>query len=277
MKLAAKWTTRPNGIAISPNGRTLYVSAPDDRAIRAYDLDKEGDASNERVFASKIDGIPGGMRVDEKGNLYVAANGIQVFHPDGKLVHTIPVRERPSNCAFGGPDGKTLFITARGQLYRAKVDVKGESIDSQDDRRYPKRPLMGVGALIFDQERILMAQRGKQPLQGWWSLPGGALETGEFCMTPSAAKCGKRPGSKFEPLGVIEIFERIMRDAEGIAGISLRADRLHLPDHWGDACGWRRRMRGCMGAPNRDLPSLRITEGTLAVIEKAFRDRRQYR
>jgi gluconolactonase len=125
MKLAAKWTTRPNGIALAPNGRTLYVSAPDEHSIRAYDLDKEGDASNERVFAAKIDGVPGGMRTDEKGNLYVAANGIQVFHPDGKLAATIPVHERPSNCAFGGPDGMTFFITARGNLYRTKVDVKG--------------------------------------------------------------------------------------------------------------------------------------------------------
>jgi gluconolactonase len=125
MKLAAKWTTRPNGIALAPNGHTLYVSAPDEHSIRAYDLDKDGDASNERVFAAKVDGIPGGMRTDEKGNLYVAANGIQVFHPDGKLAATIPVHERPTNCAFGGADGMTFFITARGNLYRAKVDVKG--------------------------------------------------------------------------------------------------------------------------------------------------------
>jgi gluconolactonase len=125
MKLAAKWTTRPNGIALAPNGHTLYVSAPDDHSIRAYDLDKEGDASNERVFAAKIEGVPAGMRTDEKGNLYVAGNGILVFHPDGKLAATIPVHERATNCAFGGPDAMTLFITARGNLYRAKVDVKG--------------------------------------------------------------------------------------------------------------------------------------------------------
>jgi gluconolactonase len=125
MKLAVKWNTRPNGIALSPNGRTLYVSAPDDHAIRAYDLDKEGDASNERIFASKIEGVPGGMHADEKGNLYVAANGILVFHPDGKLAATIPVHDRPSNCAFGGPDATWFFITARGNLFRTKVDVKG--------------------------------------------------------------------------------------------------------------------------------------------------------
>ena len=57
-----------------------------------------------------------------------------------------------------------------------------------DDRRYPKRPLLAVGALIFDRGRILMAQRGKEPLKGWWSLPGGALETGE---TLEAAQIGR--------------------------------------------------------------------------------------
>jgi gluconolactonase len=126
VKLAAKWSTRPNGIALSPNGRTLYVSAPDERLVRAYDLDKEGDASNERVFVARIDGVPDGMRVDEKGNLYVAAaSGIQVYHPDGSLAAAIPVHGRATNCAFGYPDGMTLFITVGGELYRTKLDVKG--------------------------------------------------------------------------------------------------------------------------------------------------------
>src|ERR1700677_956977 len=83
MKLVAKWTTRPNGIALSPNGRVLYVSGSDDHSLRAYDIDREGDASNERVLVSKIAGVPGGMRVDEKGNLYVAANRIMIYRPDG--------------------------------------------------------------------------------------------------------------------------------------------------------------------------------------------------
>lgn len=125
MKLAAKWTTRPNGIALSPNNRTLYVAAPDEHSVHAYDLDKEGDASNERVFVSRIEGVPSGLHVDEKGNLYVAANKILVFHPDGSPAGSIDVHERASNCAFGFPDATMLFITARGNLYRTKVDIKG--------------------------------------------------------------------------------------------------------------------------------------------------------
>ena len=125
MKLAAKWTKRPNGIALSPNGRTLYVAAADEHSVRAYDLDKEGDASNERVFVSKIEGVPSGLHVDEKGNLYVAANKILVFHPDGSRAGAIEVHERASNCTFGFPDATMLFITAQGNLFRTKVDVKG--------------------------------------------------------------------------------------------------------------------------------------------------------
>jgi len=69
MKLVAKPAGRPNGIALSPNGRVLYVANSDEHNIRAYDVDHNGDTSGERVLVSRIDGVPGGIRVDEKGNL----------------------------------------------------------------------------------------------------------------------------------------------------------------------------------------------------------------
>ena len=145
-----------------------------------------------------------------------------------------------------------------------------------DDRRYPQRPIIGVGALILRRDRILMAQRGKQPLIGWWSLPGGALETGEALADAVRREVREETGLDIRPLGVLEIFERIMRDRSGapeyhyvlidymcrIVGGTLAAGD--------DVCAveWVRR---------RDLPKLQITEGTLAVIEKAFRKRREYR
>jgi len=145
-----------------------------------------------------------------------------------------------------------------------------------DDRRYPKRPLIGVGALILDRDRILMAQRGKEPLKGWWSLPGGLLEIGESLADAVRREVREETGLEIRPLGILEVFERIMRDAGG-------APEYHyvLIDYMcrvagGTACAgddvcrvdWVRR---------RDLPRLQITEGTLAVIEKAFRERRKYR
>jgi gluconolactonase len=122
LKLVAKPAGRPHGIAISPNGRLLYVTNADERNLRAYDLDRNGDAVGERVIVARIDGIPGGLRVSEKGDLYVATTkGIAIYSAEGKPIHTIPVRDRPSNCAFD-PQGKWLYVTARDYLYRIRLD-----------------------------------------------------------------------------------------------------------------------------------------------------------
>lgn len=145
-----------------------------------------------------------------------------------------------------------------------------------DDRRYPQRPLVGVGAIVLDGPRILMAQRGKQPLLGWWSLPGGALETGELLADAVRREVHEETGLAIEPLGVIEIFERIMRDDAGVPEYHYvlidyicraTGGELQAGD---DVCRveWVRR---------RDLAKLQITEGTLGVIEKAFRERRKYK
>ena len=121
----AKPKGRPNGIAMSPNGRILYVANSDEKNVRAYDLGRDGTPANERVVVSNVDGVPDGMRVDEKGNLYVTANGIAVYSAEGKLINTITIPETPANCAFGDPDMQTLYITARTSLYRVRLDVKG--------------------------------------------------------------------------------------------------------------------------------------------------------
>ena len=125
VELIAKPKGRPNGIALSPNGRILYVSNSDERNIRAYDLDGKGVASNERVLVSQIEGIPDGLRTDEKGNLYLAANKIQVYTPEGKPLGSIALSETPSNCAFGDEDLQGLYVTARTSVYRIRLDVKG--------------------------------------------------------------------------------------------------------------------------------------------------------
>ncbi len=125
LELVAKPMGRPDGVAISPNGKILYVSNADDRAIYAYDLDGKGTASNERKLIAGIVGVPGGIRLDEKGNLYVTAEGLAIYSPGGKLEHTIEMPETPHNCAFGDLDFQTLFITARTSVYRVRLDVKG--------------------------------------------------------------------------------------------------------------------------------------------------------
>jgi gluconolactonase len=125
LEIIAKPKGRPNGIALAPDGRTLYVSNSDERNVRAYDLDKNGAASNERTLISGIEGVPDGICVDEKGDLYVAARQLQAYSPEGTSLGRVPTEETPSNCTFGDPDLGSLYITARTSIYRVRLDVKG--------------------------------------------------------------------------------------------------------------------------------------------------------
>ena len=125
VEVIAKPKGRPNGIALSASGRLLYVTNSDEHNIRVYDLDKAGAASNERIFAANIEGVPDGIRLDEKGNVYVAATHVIVYSPEAKVLHQFDFSEKPSNLAFGDSDNATLFITARTSVFRVRLNVKG--------------------------------------------------------------------------------------------------------------------------------------------------------
>lgn len=125
LEIVAKPKGRPNGIALSPDGKILYVANSDEKKIYAYGLDRNGAASNERVLIAAIEGIPDGIRTDEKGNLYVAAKAVLIYTPEGKLIRQIALSEKPSNLAFGDQDMQSLYVTARTSLYRLRVPVKG--------------------------------------------------------------------------------------------------------------------------------------------------------
>jgi gluconolactonase len=138
---------RPNGIVISPDDKILYlieahIAKGGAKLIRAYDLQADGTVTNMRVFYNFAPGRSGdGMTVDTQGNLYVAAGlnqsrgsaetldnkaGIYVLSPQGKLLRSIPIPEDLlTNVAFGGPDGKTLYVTAGKTLFRVRVDIPG--------------------------------------------------------------------------------------------------------------------------------------------------------
>jgi gluconolactonase len=116
---------RPNGVAITPDGRTLYVADSQERKILAYDLDSEGNASHERVAIQGIEGSPDGLRVAANGNLYIACKGIAIYTPAGKLLKMIEFPETPANCAFGGSDLQTLYVTARTSIYSVRIPDKG--------------------------------------------------------------------------------------------------------------------------------------------------------
>lgn len=125
LSVAAKWKTRPNGVAVSPAGHILYVTNADERKLYAFDLDHNGAATNQRVVVSGIEGVPGGVRVDEKGNLYIAARHLLIYTPDGKLIRRVQLPAAASNCAFGESDLESLFVTAKSEVYRIRVPVKG--------------------------------------------------------------------------------------------------------------------------------------------------------
>ena len=125
MELVAKPKGRPNGIALSPDGKILYVANTDERNVRAYDLDQNGSATNERVLIKELPGGPDGMRTDAKGNLFITARGIAVYSAQGEPLGRIPVPENPRNCAFGDADFRTLYITGQTSLFRVRLETPG--------------------------------------------------------------------------------------------------------------------------------------------------------
>jgi gluconolactonase len=120
--------TRPNGVALTPDGKTLYVDDTTDRKVLAFDLDEQGNTSNERVFLSGLDGFPDGLRVAANGNVYIATGPVVVYSPQGKLIRTIVLPEIAANLEFGGSDLKTLFVTAHTSVYCVKVEDQGWTI-----------------------------------------------------------------------------------------------------------------------------------------------------
>jgi gluconolactonase len=145
--LATPDVQRPNGIQIAPDDKTLYLieanqAAGGARLIRRYDLQPDGSVGNMRVHYNFSPGRSGdGMSIDSEGNLYVSAGmsqlrgtsetldtktGVYVITPQGKLLKFIPIPEDYiTNNAFGGPDMKTLYVTAGKSLFKVRTDIAG--------------------------------------------------------------------------------------------------------------------------------------------------------
>ena len=120
----ARMKTRPNGVTLSPDGKTLYVANTDEKNIRAYALDRDGNASGERIAVADLPAGPDGIRTDVKGNLYVAARGVVVYSPDGKLLGKIAPPVNPRNLSFGDKDLRTLYMVGNS-IFRVRLDVAG--------------------------------------------------------------------------------------------------------------------------------------------------------
>jgi gluconolactonase len=132
LRLLNKEMNQPNGLAFSPDGKKLYVDDSKLREIRVFDVGADGNLTNSRVFG-KQEGPPrsgssDGMKVDEKGNLFVTGPmGIWVWSPNGTHLGTIIMPESPANLAWGDKDYRTLYVTAKTSVYRLKTKTRGSA------------------------------------------------------------------------------------------------------------------------------------------------------
>jgi gluconolactonase len=122
----------PNGLAFSPDERTLYVGNwdPDAKVVVRYELSADGDVLDRSILFD-MTGAPGedaidGLKVDVAGNLHVCGpGGIWVISPEGERIDLIELPEAPHNLAFGGDDARDLYVTALTSVYRLRTDVPG--------------------------------------------------------------------------------------------------------------------------------------------------------
>jgi 8-oxo-dGTP diphosphatase len=138
---------------------------------------------------------------------------------------------------------------------------------SDDPRRHPQRPIVGVGAVIFDGDRVLLVKRGREPLKGEWSLPGGGVEVGESLTAAVAREVLEETKLRVEVGPVIEVLDRIQHGVDGrVEYHFVIVDYLCQPSgghvqSGSDAADAR-------WVPLDDLPAYRLTIKAQAVIEK---------
>ena len=124
----------PNGLVFSPDESILYVANTRDAMyIGAYDVRPDGSMANRRVFADmssdELDGVPDGMKVDVDGRVYCTGpGGCWVFEPSGEHLGIIRLPEIPANCAWGGPENRTMFFTARTSIYSMRMSTPGTRV-----------------------------------------------------------------------------------------------------------------------------------------------------
>jgi sugar lactone lactonase YvrE len=129
-KVAADMGTT-NGIDVSPDGKTLYVNETIQRNVWAFDIQPDKSLKNKRLLIAFPDFGFDGMRVDVEGNLYITRHGkgtVVVVSPAGKILREIDVLgKEPTNLCFGGPDGRTVYVTEveHGRLVSFRVDKPG--------------------------------------------------------------------------------------------------------------------------------------------------------
>ncbi len=139
-------------------------------------------------------------------------------------------------------------------------------MEENNDRRYPARPVLGVGALILDGNRVLLVERGGPPLVGYWSLPGGAVEAGERLEEAIIREVQEETGLDVATEAIATVFERIMPDASGACEYHYVLIDFYCRILGGELCaGSDSRSAAWFGMDS--LHDLLMTEGTREVIQ----------
>lgn len=129
---------RPNGVLVTADGKSLLVANISERQIIKYDIEAPGKISPGQVIFTgdaALDGNgPDGMTFDAQGNIYATYKTVVALSPAGELIGRIEIPEKPANCAFGGDDNRTLYVTARTSLYSVPMKVAGVPIIEVEER-----------------------------------------------------------------------------------------------------------------------------------------------
>ena len=178
---------QPNGLCFSPDERLLYVNDTVQALIRVFDVEADGSLANARVFASGIrselePGLPDGMKCDQRGNVWVTApGGVWVYSPAGELLGKVRVPELVANLAWGGPDFRTLYLTATHSVYAIPVKAGPRHEPYMSSRPAtgpgtasapPAAPQLAGGDMQLDPRRCAMII---QDLQNDVIMEGGAF------------------------------------------------------------------------------------------------------
>src|SRR5271157_4293493 len=170
--------------------------------------------------------------------------------------------------AIRSPRSGRVYGTPRFQM-QDQPDQITVDVSSDASRRYPERPLLGVGAVVFHDGKLLLIQRGQEPLKGWWTLPGGLVETGERLEAAVRRETLEETGLRVTPVGIAAVFERIMPDGEGRTEFhyvivdclcELESGTVRAASDVADA-GW---------FTLDEMQALKMATGTPGVIQKAI-------
>jgi gluconolactonase len=213
--------SQPNGLCFSPDERLLYVNDTEQANIRVFEVQEDGSLKNGRLFASGISdalapGRPDGMKCDQEGNIWLTGpGGLWVYAPTGRLIGKVSIPEGAANLAWGGPDWRTLFITAHTSVYAVPTRIGPRHEPFMGAER---RAASGGDALRLDARRCALII---QDMQNDVVMEGGAFAASgspKHCREQDAIANIARLAERCRALGVpvIHVWFVVPPGAKGL-------------------------------------------------------------